>query len=165
NGQIDTTFTYVPVHLEYIISEILKNSCRATVEYTQKIGRVEFPHVTVTISKGKNFIGIRVRDQGGGVPAKDLPSIFDYSYTTVPQDDIGGGSCNTKENIFAGVSKMAMQSGLGGPIAGLGYGLPLARIYAKYFGGSMDLISLHGYGCDVFLKLKQIDESLDDLQI
>ncbi|CAI2188791.1 20630_t:CDS:2 [Funneliformis geosporum] len=166
NGQIDTTFTYVPVHLEYIISEILKNSCRATVEYTQKIGRLELPQIIVTISKGKNFIGIRVRDQGGGVPAKELPSIFDYSYTTVPQD---GGSLslgsNNKENIFADVSKMAMQSGLGGPIAGLGYGLPLARIYANYFGGSMDLMSLHGYGCDVFLKLKQIDESLDDLQI
>src|ERR1044072_5095356 len=66
NGKIDTIFTYVPVHLEYIISEVLKNSCRATVEYTQKIDRIEHPPVIVTISKGRNFIGIRVRDQGGG---------------------------------------------------------------------------------------------------
>ncbi|GBC07575.1 hypothetical protein RclHR1_07540013 [Rhizophagus clarus] len=163
NGQIDTTFTYVPVHLEYIIAEVLKNSCRATVEYSQKFNRTEHPPVIVTISKGKNFIGIRVRDQGGGVPAKDLPSIFDYSYTTVPQDDIVGGSGSL--NILANVSKMAMQSGLGGPIAGLGYGLPLARIYANYFGGSIDLVSLHDYGCDVFLRLKQIDKSLEDLEI
>ena len=162
NGQIDTTFTYVPVHLEYIISEVLKNSFRATVEYTQKINRTEYLPIIVTISKGKNFIGIRVRDQGGGISAKDLPSIFDYSYTTVPQDGIGGSGGN---NILAGVSKMATQSGLGGPIAGLGYGLPLARIYANYFGGSMNLMSLYGHGCDVFLKLKQIDESLGDLQI
>ncbi|PKK71844.1 alpha-ketoacid dehydrogenase kinase, partial [Rhizophagus irregularis] len=151
DGQIDTIFTYVPVHLEYIITELLKNSCRATVEYSQKVNRTKHPPVIVTISKGKNFIGIRVRDQGGGVPTKDLTSIFDYSYTTVPQDDIIGGL--EGQNILANVSKMAMQSGLGGPIAGLGYGLPLARIYANYFGGSIDLVSLHDYGCDVFLRL------------
>ncbi|CAB4426864.1 unnamed protein product [Rhizophagus irregularis] len=163
DGQIDTIFTYVPVHLEYIITELLKNSCRATVEYSQKVNRTKHPPVIVTISKGKNFIGIRVRDQGGGVPTKDLTSIFDYSYTTVPQDDIIGGL--EGQNILANVSKMAMQSGLGGPIAGLGYGLPLARIYANYFGGSIDLVSLHDYGCDVFLRLKQIDKSLEDLEI
>ncbi|RIA93230.1 branched-chain alpha-ketoacid dehydrogenase [Glomus cerebriforme] len=166
NGQTDTTFTYVPVHLEYIITEILKNSCRATVEYSQKTNRIEHPPVIVTISKGKNFIGIRVRDQGGGVPAKDLHSIFDYSYTTVPEDGIIGGlGSNNNENFLANVSKMAMQSGLGGPIAGLGYGLPLTRIYANYFGGSINLISLYDHGCDVFIRLKQIDESLGDLQI
>lgn len=29
----------------------------------------------------------------------------------------------------------------------------------------MHLISLQGHGCDVFIKLKQIDETLDNLQI
>ncbi|CAG8615196.1 13599_t:CDS:2 [Ambispora leptoticha] len=161
DGQIDTTFMYVPVHLEYIITEILKNSHRATVEYSQKINRYDLPPIQVTISQGKNNIGIRVRDQGGGVSAKDLPSIFDYSFTTVPRDEHEDHPTN---NILAGVSTMAMQAGLGGPIAGLGYGLPLARNYAEYFGGSMHLMSLHSHGCDVFLYLKQIDESLD-LQI
>ncbi len=32
NGQPDTTFAHVPVHLEYIITELLKNAFRATVE-------------------------------------------------------------------------------------------------------------------------------------
>nr|CAG8539794.1 10943_t:CDS:2 [Entrophospora candida] len=164
NGQTDTMFTYVPVHLEYIISEILKNSYRATVEFSQKIKRDEHPPIEITISHGKNYIGIRVRDQGGGIDPKDLPNIFEYSYTTVPQfDDDDPNYYN--ENILAGVSKTGMQTGIGGPIAGLGYGLPLARIYANYFGGSMKLVSLHGHGCDVFIKLKHIDESLQDLQI
>jgi hypothetical protein len=38
-------------------------------------------------------------------------------------------------------------------------------MYARYFGGSMTLISLNGYGCDIFLKLKHIDESLGQLEI
>ncbi|RIB16004.1 mitochondrial branched-chain alpha-ketoacid dehydrogenase kinase-domain-containing protein [Gigaspora rosea] len=162
DGQIDTTFTYVPVHLEYIISEVLKNAYRATVEYSSKIKRNHHPQIVATISKGENNIGIRIRDQGGGVAPEDLPSIFDYSFTTVPQDE---DSHADVDNILSNVSRRAMQTGLGGPIAGLGYGLPLARIYATFFGGSLNLISLHSYGCDLFLRLNDISKSFGNLRI
>ncbi|CAG8560654.1 2131_t:CDS:2 [Racocetra fulgida] len=121
DGQTDTRFAYVPVHLEYIISEVLKNSYRATVEYSSKIDRNFHPPIVATISKGENNVGIRIRDQGGGVAPDHLPSIFDYSFTTVPHDE----DSNTAEvdNILSNVSRRAMQAGLGGPIAGLGYGL------------------------------------------
>ncbi|KAF9204144.1 hypothetical protein BGZ59_001249 [Podila verticillata] len=238
NGQTDTTFTYVPVHLEYILCELLKNAVRATVEHSVKMGRSalnprgidlngggdedlggqqqqeqqqeqleeerlskgdndnnsdkvvmvkddmeqdetrrpnEFGHppVEVTIAQGEREITIRIRDQGGGISREDFDVIFDYSFTTVKnendtasleQEDVSGDG-QAGDSIFKGVSRLAMQAGLGGPIAGLGFGLPLTRIYAQYFEGDMHLISLQGYGCDVFLKLKQIDESLDDLQI
>ncbi|KAG0036840.1 26S proteasome regulatory subunit 7 [Podila clonocystis] len=233
NGQTDTTFTYVPVHLEYILCELLKNAVRATVEHSAKMGRSalnphgnlgdsenddlgnqqqdqeqgqaeehlsnnnkrekedavamvkddleqdetrrpnEFGHppVEVTIAQGEREITIRIRDQGGGISREDFDAIFDYSFTTVKKEnesllhEDAGGDGQGVDNIFKGVSRLAMQAGLGGPIAGLGFGLPLTRIYAQYFGGNMHLISLQGYGCDVFLKLKQIDESLEDLQI
>ncbi|KAF9573160.1 hypothetical protein BGW38_008457, partial [Lunasporangiospora selenospora] len=190
NGQLDAKFTYVPVHLEYILCEVLKNSLRATVEYSSKIGRtrsspadffqseednldvslpaesalhsstlsdqdpslagnsekgeeegatkpVGHPPVVVTIAQGEREITIRIRDQGGGVSKEDLDSIFDYSFTTVKNenetmsglDANGGGSGGGNsafggggESIFKGVSRLAMQAGLGGPIAGLGFG-------------------------------------------
>lgn len=50
-----------------------------------------------------------------------------------------------------------MQSGVGGPIAGSDSDLPLARMYARYFGGSLTLVSMWGYGCDVFLKLRHTE--------
>ncbi|KAF9121714.1 hypothetical protein BGX30_002409 [Mortierella sp. GBA39] len=214
NGQTDITFTYVPVHLEYILCELLKNSVRATVEHSQRMGRSalnphgtgpdghhsptnresgnsvvivnqdddqdearrpnEFGHppVEVTIAQGDHEVTIRIRDHGGGISREDLDAIFDYSFTTVKNENDSssdGSSENDSpygiDSIFKGVSRLAMQAGLGGPIAGLGFGLPLTRIYAQYFGGDMQLVSLQGYGCDVFLKLKQIDEALDDLQI
>ncbi|KAG0269906.1 hypothetical protein DFQ27_001455 [Actinomortierella ambigua] len=237
NGQTDTTFTYVPVHLEYILCELLKNSLRATVEQSAKIGRrgqvIAFGHgsggvlgdeataatsggdqrrhatssrppssssssssssivtvltddaldetqqpneyghppVEVTIAQSEHEVTIRIRDQGGGISREHFDKVFEYSFTTVKNEneqDADGDLHETPygvDNIFKGVSRLAMQAGLGGPIAGLGFGLPLARIYAQYFGGSMHLISLDGHGCDIFLKLKQIDETLDDLQI
>ncbi|KAF9905770.1 hypothetical protein EC991_001308 [Linnemannia zychae] len=207
NGQVDTTFTYVPVHLEYILCELLKNSVRATVEQSQKLGRSALnphgnradrrhhvsgnsaviinqddeqdetkrpneyghPPVEVTIAQGDHDVTIRIRDHGGGISGEDFDAIFDYSFTTVKNENEASGSEDDSpygvDNIFKGVSRLAMQAGLGGPIAGLGFGLPLTRIYAQYFGGDMHLVSLQGHGCDVFLKLKQIDESLDDLHI
>jgi [3-methyl-2-oxobutanoate dehydrogenase (acetyl-transferring)] kinase len=41
----------------------------------------------------------------------------------------------------------------------------MAQIYAKYFGGSLELISLYGYGCDVFLTLKNIGSLQEDVVI
>ncbi|KAG0308381.1 hypothetical protein BGZ97_000074 [Linnemannia gamsii] len=238
NGQTDATFTYVPVHLEYILCELLKNSLRATVEHSVKIGRSvprratsffdepseeegsiaraeirevpqgsknrgsvnakekegeemditkrpnEFGHppVEVTIAQSEHEITIRIRDQGGGVSKEDLDHIFDYSFTTVKDENESSSSSssssaaadgglldgdspsNESESIFKGVSRLAMQAGLGGPIAGLGFGLPLTRIYAQYFGGRMHLVSLQGHGVDVYLKLKQL-EHVEDLQI
>ena len=36
--------------------------------------------------------------------------------------------------------------------------LPMARLYANYFGGQLDLMTLYGHGTDVFLKLRRLDQ-------
>ncbi|CEG66035.1 hypothetical protein RMATCC62417_02692 [Rhizopus microsporus] len=159
DGHTDTQFTYVPVHLEYILTELLKNSYRATIEYHQKMKRnVPPPPIQVTISHGQEDISIRIRDQGNGISESDLHKVFEYSYTTVPKSKEDAE--HDPSSIFRNITEIAMQSGVGGPLAGLGFGLPLARMYARYFGGSLTLVSMWGYGCDVFLKLRHIDELL-----
>ncbi|GAA5805546.1 hypothetical protein HPULCUR_011065 [Helicostylum pulchrum] len=159
DGHIDTKFTYVPVHLEYILTELLKNSYRATVEHHKKMGRTtSLPPIQITISQGLEDISIRIRDQGNGISDDDLHKVFEYSYTTVSK--AAEDAENDPSNIFRNITEMAMQSGVGGPLAGLGFGLPLARMYARYFGGSLTLVSMWGFGCDVFLKLRHIDDSM-----
>ena len=126
DGHIDATFTYVPVHLEYILTELIKNAQRATIEHAKRKRdtstvnddeeHTTLPPIQITISHGEEEIGIRIRDQGGGVAENDLNRVFEYSYTTVAKasDD------HDPNNIFTGISEMALQSGIGGPLAGLG---------------------------------------------
>ncbi|KAI8885223.1 alpha-ketoacid dehydrogenase kinase, partial [Backusella circina FSU 941] len=158
DGHVDTKFKYVPVHLEYILTELLKNAYRATVEHHLKMSRTtSLPPIEITISEGAEDISIRIRDQGNGIGDEDLNKVFDYSYTTVARASEAHDD-NDPTSIFRDITEIAMQSGVGGPLAGLGFGLPLARMYARYFGGSLTLVSMSGFGCDVFLKLKHIDD-------
>lgn len=181
DGATSAHFQYVPVHLEYILHELLKNAYRATVEHARAEGRSDaeenLPPISITISQGDGEVGIRIRDQGGGIPAIVRDEIFSYSFTTVkdgfdegrvddvdiPLDQGSSGiqgkpvsSDPNNDNIFSPQARLSMQMGVGGPMAGLGFGLPMARIYARSFGGHLDLISLPAHGCDVFLSLPDI---------
>jgi pyruvate dehydrogenase kinase 2/3/4 len=51
-----------------------------------------------------------------------------------------------------------MDGASAGPVvlAGYGYGLPLSRLYARYFGGDLQVISMDGYGTDAYLHLNRL---------
>ena len=141
NGDQDATFAYVPVHLEYIITELLKNAFRATVETKAEKEAIE---VTIAVApEAENGVTIRIRDRGGGISPAHLPNIWSYSFTTFTDDD----EHDALDTILTPG---------GSTLAGLGYGLPLGRAYAEYFGGSILVQSIWGWGTDVYLNLKGI---------
>ncbi len=41
------------------------------------------------------------------------------------------------------------------PLAGFGFGLPLSRVYARYFGGDLNVVSIEGFGTDAYVHLKR----------
>lgn len=129
---------FVPTYLYYILFELLKNSSRAVIENGKvgdQNGRGPAP-ITVTLCGDENFIGVKVSDIGGGIPLEDTERIWSYLYTTAKELP------NEESQIS--------------PLAGFGCGLPLSRVYAKYLGGSLDVVSIPRYGTDAYLYLNCI---------
>lgn len=160
DGDPGVRFPYIPVHLEYIVTELLKNAFRATVEAGSTVPVV----VTIAAAPESAGITIRIRDQGGGIAPEDLGQIWSYSFSTFDQEKSMAGSSSsggTGTRDPAGEDALGrfnevVGSVEGSSIAGLGYGLPLSRAYAEYFGGSLHVQSAFGWGTDVYLKLKGV---------
>lgn len=74
--------------------------------------------------------------------------IWSYFYTTADPSIL--------ESIIGDTSETAKDFGISSPLAGLGYGLPIARNYAKCFEGDLTLMSMEGYGTDSFIYLPRL---------
>jgi len=125
----ELNFMYVPGHLSHMLFETLKNSLRAVVE-THGQDKEEFPVTKVIVAEGKEDITIKISDEGGGIPRSAIPLVWTYMYTTVDQTPSLDPDFN--------------KSDFKAPMAGFGYGLPISRLYARYFGGDLKLISMEG---------------------
>ncbi|KAK0384298.1 hypothetical protein NLU13_8386 [Sarocladium strictum] len=142
-------FMYVPGHLSHMLFETLKNSLRAVVE-THGMDKQDFPVTKVIVAEGKEDITIKISDEGGGIPRSAIPLVWTYMYTTVDRTP----------NLDPDFDKSDFKA----PMAGFGYGLPISRLYARYFGGDLKLISMEGYGTDVYLHLNRLSSSSEPLQ-
>ena len=148
-GRTDLTFAYIPSHLYYCMFELLKNSLRATCEHHGVSGSM--PMVKVVIADGENNedVVIKISDEGGGIRRSHMPRIWSYLFTTAEPAFGGAG-----HELFSSVGDHGTDS----PLAGLGYGLPISRSYARYFGGDLNLMSMEGYGTDAFLHLPRLGD-------
>lgn len=93
-----------------------------------------------------------------------MDRIFSYAFTTANSEQAKKRRMRDEveddEPFLGVVTGRSLRTGMG-TIAGLGYGLPMSSLYAKYFGGSLELKSLEGWGSDVFIKLRCLDEAGD----
>lgn len=139
----DLNFMYIPAHLSHMIFEIVKNSLRAVVErYGVDAPAEKYPPVTIVVGDGSEDFTIRISDKGGGIPRSVQKRVWLYNYTTVED----APDINEEFN----------QPMMNAPMAGFGYGLPITRLYARYFGGDVILQSIEGYGTDVYMHLQKL---------
>ncbi|CAJ1337066.1 unnamed protein product [Effrenium voratum] len=76
------TFTYVPMHLHYMLTEVFKNSCRAVTERHADGFDDPLPPIHCHIVHGYEDVAIRISDEGGGISRNDLAKIWKFMYTT-----------------------------------------------------------------------------------
>ena len=141
-GDPKFTFAYVPGHLHQMLFELVKNSLRAV--HDRWDGREGAPPaIRLVVAEGEEDITIKLSDEGGGIARSGLPRIWTYLYSTAksPLPDLDIDATNDAAPPV---------------LAGYGYGLPLSRLYARYFGGDLQIISMEGYGTDAYMHLNRL---------
>ncbi|KAJ9181740.1 hypothetical protein P3X46_005802 [Hevea brasiliensis] len=146
-GDPNFTFPYVPAHLHHMVFELVKNSLRAVQERYMDSDKVA-PPVRIIVAEGIEDVTIKVSDEGGGIPRSGLPKIFTYLYSTARNPLDEDANLGTADAVT---------------MAGYGCGLPISRLYARYFGGDLQVISMEGYGTDAYLHLLRLGDSQEPL--
>ena len=184
-GHLEATFPYIRGHLEYIIGELLRNSIQAVVERQMDLpGRP--PPIEVLICEAPQHVIIRVSDQGGGIPREILPYLWSFSkgprsqarlknLLQVPKMAATMQELKSPDTESASRDKSGLENGTRShdsslssltfrpPNLRLGMGLPMSRIYAEYWAGSLELHSLEGYGVDAFLQISKLGNKNEQL--
>lgn len=145
-GNTDLSLPYLDGHMFLIMFELLKNSVRATVE--NHVDSPVLPAVNMIIADGAEDVTIKLSDEGGGMRRSDVDRVFNYFFTTA---SVPAETLFQMEDEYA--SKGAQRPEV---LAGFGYGLPLSRAYARFFGGELTLTSMDGWGTDTYLHLSKL---------
>ncbi|KAF2663245.1 alpha-ketoacid dehydrogenase kinase [Microthyrium microscopicum] len=177
-GHLDATFPYILSHLEYIIGELLRNSIQATIEQLASCNQTTPPSpIDVLICETPQHVIMRISDRGGGIPRDVLPHLWSFSkgphravrlknLNQVPRlaatmQELKGPPQKGRTNTQGAVTNLRRDSSLSSlasrsPDMKLGIGLPMSKIYAEYWAGSLEIHSLEGYGVDAFLQISKL---------
>ena len=107
------------------------------------------PPIVVVVVKGDEDVTIKVADRGGGIPRSKMVNVWKFAHSTAGEDE--------------SASDFGVDTTTGSKIRG--FGLPLARIYARYLGGELTLKSMEGYGLDAYLHLPRLGDSCENLPL
>ncbi|KIW07363.1 uncharacterized protein PV09_02209 [Verruconis gallopava] len=184
-GDPAVTFPYIQSHLEYIIGELLRNSMQALAEQARKTGSPP-PDIEVLICETPQHVFFRFSDRGGGIPKDTLPHLWSFSkgprrsdriknLRRVPrmaatmqelQAELEGKhshssphSGTTTKSRGSSLSRLTSRP----PDLKLGIGLPMSKIYAEYWAGSLEIHSLEGYGTDAVLMIGKLGNRNEQL--
>jgi pyruvate dehydrogenase kinase 2/3/4 len=180
-GDLDATFPYILSHLEYIIGELLRNSVEAVVQNSRG-SFISPPPIKVLVCEAPQHVIFRISDQGGGIPRDILPYIWSFSKGPRRQsrlenlNKVSKLAATMQELSFVDLPSLQLESpstlnrSLSSltsrpPDLKLGIGLPMGRIYAEYWAGSLEVHSLEGYGTDHFLHISKLGNKNEQLSI
>ena len=122
----------LPAYLRFPLHELLKNAMGAHARRAGADRLDELPHIRVSYAVTRDgWGGIEVEDCGGGCSAPGAASeSARFLSTTNPERE----------------PNYQYSRDFGSQFEGLGMGLPLARLHARYLGGELQLAGLPGVG-------------------
>ncbi|KAI7862892.1 branched-chain alpha-ketoacid dehydrogenase kinase [Spinellus fusiger] len=153
----EIVFAYIPEQLEQILYELLSNAVRFTMA-AHRPGH--YPPLRVTVSENEVDVFIRVSDQGGGVLKTRMDRLWSYQ-ARAPKGEflhfkhVQKMPSNTSERVA-----QASTSGLH-----MGMGLPFSRVYAEYWGGELQAMTMDGYGTDIYVRIPRLGTQIENIDV
>lgn len=193
-GDTSASFPFMVPHLHYLFGEILRNSVEATIK-THGHTNKKLPPIRVTIIDSKKLVTFRISDQGGGINHEKLKSIWSFgkspdharrslaNFHSIPGLQMysnllvtpAGSSIIQQQEQYHGTSVAEnstepKKSTLDRLINRdykykLGLGLPMCKVYADYWNGSLSMNSIEGYGSDTCLELSKLGYHTNVIQL
>ncbi|KAI8139440.1 hypothetical protein BJV82DRAFT_672715 [Fennellomyces sp. T-0311] len=154
----DIIFAYIPEHLEYILFELLSNAVRFTMETCDKQGKPYVP-VHLTVNANEKDIFFRVSDQAGGIPPDVYSQLWSYQ-ARAPTGQFQ--HFHHIQKMPANINERATQAEDLGPVH-LGFGLIMSRVYAEFWGGELQVMSMQGYGTDAYVRIPRLGTKAENL--
>lgn len=163
-GNFACILDYIPHHVKYMMRELLKNAFRSTCERhqfkTDRNGNLQadVPPVAVEFQQGDHHVIIKISDHGGGMPKHLQPYAWQYGWSTVAPDSKDEELCISEHNMdnYENQNPSMTRAALRSKLTGYGFGLPLTRLHAQYFGGDVFMQALPGHGIDMYVVLTHL---------
>jgi hypothetical protein len=134
------SYALIPGYLLYILREVIKNACHATVK--RHVGS-PLPPVVVRVAHHGSGATISVSDEAGGMTEARLQDAWRFLHTTAEPKCVAATAGDSDE-----------PAGSGTELAGFGVGLPKSRLYARFFGDDLALDSVPGEGTQARLTIR-----------
>lgn len=148
----DVWFTYIYDHIEYIMYQLLSNAFRHVRRTHGSSNGSPTPPVRVTICSNNTDVFFRVSDQGGGISADIYRQLWSY----------GHGRFWNIVNISHFAAKITEYDQYR---MTMGIGLPMSRVYAEYFGGDINIVTMDGWGTDAYLRIPRLGTQNENLDV
>lgn len=137
----------------------------SSIEQPQQLEGI-LPPIQVIITIGAEDCSIKIADRGGGVPRSACNNLWTFAHSTMesiykpnnphnntmdhPEEDEDDHSKQFDKNVFTNT-------------LGRSFGLPMAKIYAQYFGGDLTIKSMEGFGVDAYLHIPVLGVQCENL--
>lgn len=179
DGHLDATFPYILSHLQYMVGELLRNSIQAVVETGSSAKNP--PPIEVLVCETPQHVILRISDQGGGISREVMQDLWSFSkgarsqirlenlsqvprmaatmQEVQPPNPIEATKEMDQTRVYGSLVSLTSRP----PNLRLGIGLPMSRVYAEYWAGSLELHNLEGYGVDTFLQLSKLGNKNEQL--
>lgn len=120
-----------------------------------------YPPIKVTVSANDSDVYFRISDQGGGMTKDRYERLWSYQARARTGDFDEIKEVEKLPTTVDGRANQVLQMGH----RHLGIGLTMSRIYAEYWGGELQIITMDGYGTDVYVRIPRLGTNIENLGI